>query len=65
MKKFDCQELDKPGQTATVTTRSASLSKIPFSFAGSFCGGDGAAALGHHDGGAGPERARLCYVNQD
>lgn len=65
MRKFDCQELDKPGQTATVTTRSASLSKIPFSFAGSFCGGDGALCSVTTTAALDQNAPGLCYVNQD
>jgi hypothetical protein len=40
-KKRHCVDLDQPGDTATVTSKSASRSAEPFSFADAACGADG------------------------
>ncbi len=74
LKHFDCQDLTKPGQTARVTSRSASLSGTPVNFAGTVCGGDAglcstttAAASSVTIGSAAldPNNPALCYANQD
>ena len=41
LKAFRCQELNLAGQTARVTSRAASLSSTPFSFASNYCSGGG------------------------
>jgi len=40
-KKRHCVDLDRPGDTATVTSKAASRSGEPFSFADAACGADG------------------------
>lgn len=37
IKQYNCQDLTMPGQTTRVTSRSASSSSTPFSFADNFC----------------------------
>ena len=65
LKRFNCQELDKPGQTARVTSRSASLSNTPFSFAENFCSGGGGLCAVSTAAALNENTPSLCYVNQD
>jgi hypothetical protein len=67
-KAFHCVELNQVGQTASVTSRRASLKSIPFSFAdaagcdGGLCGTTTTAELTQPAGGGG---GLMCYMKQE
>ena len=64
--KFQCQDLTQPGQTAKVTSRSAALSPVPFSFASNFCSdGGGLCSASTSTAAATPAGALMCYMKHD
>ena len=67
LKRFHCQELDRPGQSTKVALRVASspAGTVPFSFAGSVCGGDSGLCSSSSSAALNPNNPALCYVNTD
>lgn len=75
LKHYGCEDLTRAGQTARVTSRSASLSSTPVNFAEDVCSGDAglctttttasASAVPLGSAALDPNNPALCYANQD
>ena len=63
LKAYHCQELTMAGQTARVTSRTASLSSTPFSFAANFCSSGGLCDVTTTVASNG-QGGLMCYIKQ-
>ena len=67
LKRYHCEELNRPGQSTKVSLRTASApaGTEPFSFADSFCGAESGLCSASSTAALDPNNPALCFVNTD